>query len=151
MSLKNLEKLEAWKAAQGFTVHVYSQIVPILPAEEKWGLAQQLRRSSQSIPANLAEGYGRYYYQEGIHFCYIARGLLEETLSHLDLAHRLSYLPDELFQGIVQEGEHVARLINGYIAYLKRSKQGSDEPGSDRALRESPEPYFADLTEHKSD
>ena len=147
MSVNSLERLEVWKEARDFAVRVYRLALPLLPAEEKWSLGQQLRRSAQSIPANLAEGHGRYYYQDAIRYCYIARGSLEETLSHLDLAYRLNYLPDDLFQGLVQEGEHVARLINGYIAYLKRSKQGENEPGSDHTLSEIPETYFSDLPE----
>ncbi len=59
-----------------------------------------LRRSVQSIPANIAEGYGRFYYQESIRFCYIARGSLEETFNHITLAQQLHYLNDETFQSL---------------------------------------------------
>lgn len=89
MSVKSLETLEVWKKAKEFCVRVYEEVLPVLPTEEKWNLNQQLRRSSSSIPANIAEGYGRFYYQEIIRFCYTARGLLEETLSHLVLCFEL--------------------------------------------------------------
>ena len=78
-----LDTLQAWQKAREFVVFVHQQIVPVLPDDEKWDLTQQIRRSSKSVMANIAEGYGRYYYQEVIRFCYIARGSLEETYSHL--------------------------------------------------------------------
>jgi four helix bundle protein len=96
MSSKSLEKLDAWRKAKAFVVAVYGEVLPLLPPEEKWGLVQQIRRSAVSVPANIAEGHGRYYYQDNIRFCYIARGSLEETISHLSLAYDLAYLPAEV-------------------------------------------------------
>lgn len=130
MSHRNLESLETWKKAQDFAVVVYRDVLPLLPGEEKWGLKQQIRRAAASIPANIAEGYGRYYFQENVRFCYYARGSLEETLSHVALSCRLEYLPEEITVRIEQEGEKLLQLLNGYINYLKRSKQGTNEPGA---------------------
>ena len=128
MSVKSLETLEAWKKAKEFALRIYQEVVPLLPPEEKWNLNQQLRRSSLSIPANIAEGYGRFYYQNNIRFCYIARGSVEESLSHLVIAHEMNFIPKPLFESIVQEGEKLTQLINGYIGYLKRSKQVQTVP-----------------------
>ena len=93
MSVKSLETLEVWKKAKEFCLRIYREVLPLLPSEEKWNLSQQLRRSSSSIPANIAEGYGRFYYQEIIRFCYIARGSLEETLNHLVICQKQSSTP----------------------------------------------------------
>ena len=71
---KGLETLQVWQKEMAFAVNVCRQILPKLPTQEKWSLTDQLRRSVQSIPTNIAEGYGRYYYQESIRYCYIARG-----------------------------------------------------------------------------
>lgn len=136
MSIKSLETLEVWKKAKDFSLRVYREVLSLLPPEEKWNLNQQLRRSSSSIPANIAEGYGRFYYQETIRFCYNARGSLEETLSHLVLGSELGYIPNELFDSLAQDGEKLTQLINGYVAYLKRSKQGQNEPGINRSVHE---------------
>lgn len=81
MSVSGLEKLDVWCKARDFAVRVHKELLPLLPAEEKWALSQQIRRSSQSTPANIAEGHGRFYFQDNVRFCYIARGSLEETLS----------------------------------------------------------------------
>lgn len=141
MSIKSLETLEVWKKAKDFSLRIYREVIPLLPSEEKWNLNQQLRRSSSSVPANIAEGYGRFYYQEIIRFCYIARGSLEETLSHLVLCFELKYIPKELFDSLEQDGEKMTQLINGYVGYLKRSKQGQNEPGANHVAREDVAPY----------
>jgi len=144
MSIKSLETLEVWKKAKEFALRVYREVLPLLPAEEKWNLNQQLRCSSSSVPANIAEGYGRFYYQETIRFCYIARGSLEETLSHLVLCFELEYIPKELFDALEQDGEKLTQLVNGYVGYLKRSKQGCNEPGVNHSTHEDPVLYKID-------
>ncbi|MFN8400432.1 MAG: four helix bundle protein [Anaerolineales bacterium] len=147
MSVKSLETLEVWKKAKEFCLRIYREVLPLLPSEEKWNLSQQLRRSSSSIPANIAEGYGRFYYQEIIRFCYIARGSLEETLNHLVICHEMRYLPKTVFDSLEHDGEKLTQLINGYIGYLKRSKQGQNEPGANHAVREDESLYVTDLSE----
>ena len=76
---KGLAGLTVWQKSIELAEKIHKELIPSLPEEEKWALSSQIRRSSQSIGANLAEGYGRYYYQEGVRFSYIARGSLEET------------------------------------------------------------------------
>lgn len=142
MSVKGLEKLEAWRKAMDFSLKVYREVLPILPNEEKWNLNQQIRRAVQSIPTNISEGHGRFYYQDNVRFCYFARGSLEETLSHIVLAYELGYIPEELYHQLERSGDDLNCLLNGYIAYLKRSKRGSNEPGAHLAAREVPEAYI---------
>ncbi len=68
--------------------------------------------------------------REGVRFCYIARGSLEEVHSHLALAHRIGYLSDELYASLMNEIQTLRRTMNGYIAFLKQSKHGANEPGA---------------------
>lgn len=144
MSISGLEKLDVWRKAQSFAVRIHKEVLPKLPKDEKWSLTQQIRRSSQSVPANIAEGHGRFYFQENVRFCYIARGSLEEVLSQIDYAFKVNYLPKELYQDFADEGEKLNRLINGYIAFLKRSKRGANEPGARSSVREEQEEYIAE-------
>ena len=95
---EGLKRLKVWVKAKDFALQIYSQVLPLLPTEEKWNLNSQLRRSSLSISANIAEGYGRFYFQDNVRFCYIARGSLDETLSHLVFAHESSYIPASIYQ-----------------------------------------------------
>lgn len=141
-NVQGLETLEAWKKAKGLALKVYREILPLLPAEEKWNLNQQIRRAVASVPANIAEGHGRFYYQENIRFCYIARGSLTETYSHVTLAYELGYIPSEKYKEVKELVEELVRIFNGYIAYLKRSKIGANEPGANHFVREEPAAYL---------
>ncbi len=142
-NIQGLETLEAWKKSRDFALKVYKEVLPLLPAAEKWNLDQQIRRSVSSVPANIAEGHGRYYYQENVHFCYIARGSLTETYSHISLAAELGYIPILEQKELRNNIEELLRIINGYIAYLKRSKVGANEPGATFAAREDRASYPA--------
>jgi four helix bundle protein len=144
-NIQGLETLEAWKRARAFVLVVYKEVLPLLPADEKWHLNQQIRRSAHSVSANIAEGHGRFYYQDNVRFCYIARGSLTETYTHLLLARDLMYIPDDLFIRLKAQIDELLRIINGYIAYLKRSKRGEKEPGANYSIREEiPEYLIAD-------
>ena len=55
MTVMNLDKLDVWVRAKEFALAIYKEVVPHLPADEKWNLTQQLKRAAQSIPANIAE------------------------------------------------------------------------------------------------
>ncbi len=129
-----------------FAKRIHSEVLPLLPREETWALTNQLRRASQSIAANIAEGYGRYYFQETIRFCYIARGSLEETYSYLVLALEIGYLPREKFNELNEEVKEIHRMLNGYISFLKRSKRGENEPGNYRINESVEEEYLIDPT-----
>lgn len=141
MSVSGLEKLDVWCKARDFAVRVNKEVLPLLPPEEKWSLNQQMRRSSQSIPANIAEGHGRFYFQDNVRFCYIARGSLEETLSHIVYAQRVGYISEVLYKSFESDGENLNRLINGYVGFLKKSKQGANEPGANYSIHENLSDY----------
>ena len=89
-------ELEVWKEARKFRIEV-SRLSKSFPESEKYRLVDQLLRSSRSITANMAEGYGRYHYQENIQFCRQARGSLMESLDHLISALDEEYIDKETF------------------------------------------------------
>ena len=72
-------------------MEVYS-LVKLLPREETYSLADQMRRSAVSIPANIAEGQGRDTDKEYNRFISIARGSLWELLTHIEICERLGYI-----------------------------------------------------------
>jgi four helix bundle protein len=127
---KGLKSLVVWQKALQFAIFICKNILPKFPEDEKWALTSQLRRSVQSVPANIAEGYGRYYFQEGVRFAYIARGSLEETHNHLTFANRMQYLSEIEYQKLEIDIDELKRLINGFINYLKKSKRGINEVGA---------------------
>lgn len=146
-NILGLETLDAWKSAKEFAVKVCKEILPLLPPEEKWNLSQQIRRSVQSIPANIAEGHGRFYYADTVRFCYIARGSLSEAYTQLTIAHEMGYISENIHKDLRTHMEHLTRVINGYIAYLKRAKIGANEPGADRLFREEASSYTVEYPE----
>lgn len=136
-----LQKLETWIKSRDFALEVYKKIIPLMPSEEKYNLSSQLRRAATSIPANIAEGYGRYYYQSNIQFCFIARGSLEETKSHLIIAHDIGYIDDKIFYEVIDKANSLSMLINGYIAYLRRAKHGENDITFQKMIKEDEEIY----------
>ena len=84
-------ELAVWQKAVQLVKLVYAQVEQF-PAEEKYALADQVRRAVTSIPANIAEGNGRLSNKDYAHFLAIARGSLYETISHLDVAESLGYI-----------------------------------------------------------
>jgi four helix bundle protein len=141
---QGLEQLIVWQRSVAFAEKLCKEILPSFPREEKYGMISQLRRAVQSIPANIAEGYGRFYYQEGIRFSYLAGGSLEEVFTHLTLASRLDLISSEVFRSSVSEIEEIRRLLHGYIAYLKKSKRGEKEPGNIYQIHDFVDKYMVD-------
>jgi len=113
--------LETWKQARKIR-NIISGLVKEFPVEEKYRLTDQIVRSSRSIGNNLAEGHGRFHYQDNIRFCIMARGSLTETLDHLIVALDEKIITDETLRTFQAEYESCLRLINGYIQYLKTKK-----------------------------
>ncbi len=146
MTEQKFETLKVWQKAHAFMLDVHKRLVPILPKEERFGLTDQLRRSSKSIGANIAEGNGRFYYMDNVRFCYNARGSLDETINHLKAALDLGYCSEELYKNLRAEAEEIRRLLNGYIAWLKAQKIGDKEPGAHVYVKEIPVEYLVDLS-----
>ena len=80
--MSGFEELDVWKECRKLRKEI-SKLVKLFPIEEKFKLVDQIVRSSRSTTANIAEGHGRFHYQENIQFCRQARGSLNETLDHL--------------------------------------------------------------------
>jgi four helix bundle protein len=119
---QGLETLQVWQRAVDFAVEICLDLVPCLPSDEKWALASQMRRAAQSIPANIAEGYGRYTYQETIRFCYIARGSIAETKTHLIMAYRLGYIDETSYHKYLNQLNELVKMLHGYIGHLRKQK-----------------------------
>ena len=120
---RDFTTLDAWIKCRDVKIFFYKKILPLLPKEEKYNFDIQIRKASVSITANIAEGYGRYHYQEGIQFYRISRGSLYELKDHLISCYDFNYID----KGLKEEGEKLIEsakiTLNDYINYVK-SKQG---------------------------
>ena len=90
----SFEDLEVWQMSKEIVKQVY-KLAKDFPKEESFGLVAQIKRAALSIPANIAEGFGRYHYLDKAKFYLNARGSLYEVKSHLLIAQELGYLKVE--------------------------------------------------------
>lgn len=125
MNLKSFTELECWKKARVLRIEI-SKMIQDFPREEKYDLVSQVRRSSRSVTANIAEGYGRFHFQENIQFCRQARGSLYETHDHLITAFDEDYITDVMLKEFEMKVDEVLKVLNGYINYLKKAKNSNN-------------------------
>jgi len=116
------EDLDVYRAARAFRGRVY-KLLKLLPAEEKYALGQQMRRSAISITNNIAEGHGRYNWQDNTRFCRIARGSLCETVDDINTCADEDYASPEHLDNLKDDAANLLRLLNGYIRYLQKSRK----------------------------
>ena len=114
--------LNVWKEARSFQLFIFN-LSKSFPPEEKYKLSDQIIRSSRSIAANIAEGHGRFHFQEQIQFCRQARGSLSEVLNHIYTAFDCNYISKEQVIEVENKADLLLKLVNGYIFYLKNQKQ----------------------------
>ncbi len=118
---KTFEDLEIYKAAREFRKKIYS-LAKILPEYEKYNLAGQMRRAAVSLTNCIAEGHGRFHYQENIQFLRQSRGSLEEIIDDINVCIDESYADLDRLNKLNQEGYIVLKRLNGYIKYLRKCK-----------------------------
>ena len=116
-----LEDLNVWIKCRELK-NKLSKVARELPAEEKYRLTDQLIRASRSITNNIAEGYGRFHFQENIQFLRQSRGSLYECKDHLYCALDDGYISMEKFNLLKEECSICLKILNGYIKYLKDRK-----------------------------
>ena len=116
------ETLDVWKKGKELRNKI-SKLTKNFPSEEKYKLTDQMIRASRSVTANIAEGYGRYHYQENIQFCRQARGSLYELIDHLYVALDEKYIDNNDFNNYKSDINEVIRILNGYIKFLETKKR----------------------------
>jgi four helix bundle protein len=117
-----IETLEVWKASRIFRNKI-NDLVQSFSEEEKYLLRYQLLKSSRAIGTAIAKGYGRHQCNEMIDFCRKAREYLLETLDHLYTAVDEKYISEQTLNLFKKEYEHLLKLVNGYIGYLKKQEE----------------------------
>jgi len=121
-NIKSFEELVCWKEARNLRLFVRNSLITKMPSSEKFALIDQIKRSSRSVGNNIAEGYGRFHYQENIQFCRMARGSLSETLDHGIIALDEEYISEEILIELRTIHDKTLLILNGYIKYLKNQK-----------------------------
>jgi four helix bundle protein len=111
--------LRTWQEGHALVVEIY-KMVKTFPAEERYALGDQLRRSAVSVTSNVAEGFGRQGAKERIRFYYMAQGSLTELKNQLLVARDVGYVDKETFSRLAEQANTVHRLLQGLITSTKK-------------------------------
>lgn len=115
-----LEKLEVYQLAEFFSDDIW-ELVNGWNGFQRDTIGKQIVRSADSISANIAEGYGRYYYKESKQFFFYSRGSLQETKSWLSKCKRRNIIEIDMADKLVAEAEKILAKLNGYIRFVAKS------------------------------
>ena len=118
---KSFEDLDCWKHSTTLRRRL-AELVKIFPAEEKYRLTDQIIRASRSATSNIAEGYGRFHFQENTQYCRQARGSLYELIDHLLIAADQGYISKEEFTGLKQRRHFLPRTVEWLYQLPSKSK-----------------------------
>ena len=127
---KSFEELDCWKAGREVRFF-FNEIIKQLPKEERFSLTSQIRRASRSVTNNIAEGFGRFHYQENIQFCRISRGSLHELVDHLIICKEENYVDEKDYKIGRELLNKAIAILNGYINYLIREKKKNKSKDDD--------------------
>ena len=119
-SIRSYKDLNVWKLAMDLAEACYTLTTPF-PREEIYGMTSQIRRSAASVPANIAEGYGRENTGSYIQFLRIAQGSLKELETHIMLAERVKLLVAHAAKSLLDTAESVSKMLRNLIRSLQAS------------------------------
>ena len=118
---KNFTDMPVWQKTMVLSVEVF-KLTTDLPKSEDYGLTSQIRRSANSVSANIAEGFGRKHTKEKIPFYYISIGSITETQSHLIYGNKVGYFDREKVNILIEEYGQLRHDINKIIKTLRNSQ-----------------------------
>lgn len=120
--IKTFEDLEVWQLGTHLTFKAY-KLTESFPEREIYGLTNQIRRAAVSIPANVAEGFGRYHYMDRVKFLLSARGSLNELKSHLLISQELGFANDGFVGPALELIESLSVKLNNFIRVTRRANK----------------------------
>lgn len=118
---KNFTDMPIWQKAMDLSVEVFN-LTTSLPRSEDYGLTSQIRRSSNSVPSNIAEGFGRYHKKDKINFYYFACGSVTETQSHLIYGDKVGYFEKEKVNSLFEKYNQLRHDVNKVIKTIRNSQ-----------------------------
>ena len=119
--IKSYRDLIVWQKSMDLVKEIYS-ITKALLKEEQYGLTSQIRRSSISIPSNIAEGYGRHSTNDYLRFLQITSGSLYELQTQLEISLNLNFLSKKTFEKIYEQSREIERMLCSLIRKVGKRK-----------------------------
>jgi four helix bundle protein len=120
--IESFEDLFVYQKAREFSRKI-AKLIKELPESEKFKLKDQMTRARRSITNNIAEGYGRFHYQENIQYCRQSRGSICEVVDDLIECLDENYIDENKCRSLKDEAYSLMKILNKYIAYLQRAKK----------------------------
>ncbi len=120
--IESFEDLFVYQKAREFSRKI-AELVKELPEEEKFKLKDQMTRARRSITNNIAEGYGRFHYQENIQHCRQSRGSICEIIDDLIECFEEKYISENKCRSLKEESYSLLKILNSYISYLQKAKK----------------------------
>ena len=118
--MKDFRELKVWQKAVAFFERVVNDVEKFPSSEAARVIANQVLRSTSSISANIAEGFGRHKGAEYVHYLYIARGSTNESLDWFEKIHRLGYIESDIFLEREKDLEEVRAMLTSMIDKIAR-------------------------------
>ena len=119
MEIRSFEDLDVWKIAKELVLKVYNETTKF-PKEELFGITSQMKRAVLSVPANIAEGFGRYHYLDKAKFYLNSRGSLLELKSFVLIALELNFINGVKAEELIKNIDDLGVKLNNLIASTKR-------------------------------
>ncbi len=119
--MRDFREIKVWAKAHSLTLEIY-KITANFPREEIYGLTSQLRRSSASVPANIAEGFGRGGNTELARFLQIGMGSASEVEYHILLARDLNLLSKAIYDDLDRRVVEVKRMLASLLLKVRRDR-----------------------------
>jgi four helix bundle protein len=118
--INSFRDLLVWQKAMNLAEHCYL-MSRRFPRDDQQVVGYEIRKSSVSIPSNVAEGYGRHYTPAYINHLWIANGSDNELQSQVEIAHRVKLVTEQEAATIIADAEEVGRMLRGLVKSLERS------------------------------
>ncbi|MRX68254.1 four helix bundle protein [Flavobacterium resistens] len=116
--MSHFRKILVWQKSMSLVTKIY-KATRTFPKEEMFGLTSQIRRSSVSIPSNIAEGSSRESSKDFLRFLYISLGSIFEMQTQLEIAKNIIYINEEEFNLLYEDSREIERMLASLIRKLK--------------------------------
>jgi four helix bundle protein len=119
-AIQSYRDLRVWQLGMDLAADAY-RVTKAWPKDELYGLTSQARRSSASVPANIAEGFGREASGSFVQFLRQAQGSLKEFETHILLAARVDLLDERTCARLLAQSEDIGRMLGALIRKVAAS------------------------------
>jgi len=126
VEIKSFEDLDVWNKARDLVLKIYG-VASDFPKEEVYGIISQMKRAVLSIPANIAEGFGRYHYLDKAKFYLNARGSLFELKNFLLLSVDLKFIDSNIAKELIKDIDQLGVKLNNPVNATRRQAKRQSE------------------------